>query len=255
MLTNHNNSSFLIKCITKYLIKCVSTFTALCLFAFSTLSFAAAPATHVVLAEKWINQHEHYDAAQKQAFYLGTLFPDIRYMGEVSRGDTHEKGVTLQLLLEQQSPFLKGKRLHAFVDVKREELVGKWRIYERIKTVPGQRFRATFLKFLEDEILFQKKRVPKITAYFNKVLPEELEQKVSKVSLENWHQNQKMAVSQPPSMYLAKRGAENLSFAGIPPHLLTAWSHSLKVLSKKKEMQNYVDHLLSEFDKIYKDQK
>jgi hypothetical protein len=147
------------------------------LFLFLLLLFnlvsvdAAAPVTHVLLAEKWIEYKEHYNKKEKRAFILGTLFPDIRYLGVVTRNKTHEFELTISDLEKKQSPFIKGKRLHAWVDETREALVVKWNIYSKLKSIKDQKYKATFLKLLEDEILYTQRDWQNIRHYLLTIEP------------------------------------------------------------------------------------
>lgn len=212
--------------------------------------WAAAPVTHAVLAEKWIAMHENYNDEQKRSFILGTLFPDIRYLGIVTRNQTHEKGITLQKLLETQSEFNKGKRLHAFVDKARENLVVKWKIYHRLKNVPGHR-KATFLKLVEDEILFNRKDWNEIRRFLSFLHPEEKAFGIKDEHLRKWHTNQLRAFRAPPSLYLKYLAMFGMGFAHVSPEITGIWSKLLPEYAKDPAMQEYVDNLLKEFDKIY----
>lgn len=224
------------------------------LFAFfSQALFAAAPITHAVLAEQWIALHEKYNDEQKKSFILGTLFPDIRYLKVITRDKTHEKGVTVQKLLSKQSPFTKGKRLHAFVDKEREKLVVKWKIYDKIKNVPGQRYKATFLKLLEDEILFSNKNWAEIRGYLVSIDPEEMKFGIAEQDIKRWHHNQLMAFTSAPSQYLTVMAMLDKGYGNIPAPIIKEWSKILPKYAKKKEIIHYVDNLLASLDNIFQD--
>ncbi len=225
-----------------------------CLFITST--FAAGPITHAVLADKWMAAHEQYDEEQRRDFIIGTLFPDIRYLGVISRNKTHEKGVTVSRLLEKQSAFTKGKRLHAFVDIAREKLVVKWKIYQKIKHIPGQSHKALFLKLLEDEILFAKPEFQeerqKIQKYLSYIHPEERDFDIAESALRKWHSRQSMAFSSSPSDYLSTMSFIRKSLGGVSPKILGEWSKAIEKLAQDEGMQKYVDDLVKEIDKQYK---
>jgi len=226
-------------------------FVSLILLAFINPSFAAAPVTHVVLAEHWIQHQEQYSDEQKRSFMLGTLFPDIRYLGVISRSKTHERGLTLQHLLEKQSEFNKGKRLHAFVDKQRENLVVKWKIYDRIRKVPGQKYKTTFLKLLEDEILFSTRDWSDIRQYLKTIHPEEQTYQIRDEDISRWHAQLSRAFLAPPSIYLMTLAFLNRGYGNVPPEIIKEWSQLLPELAKDKEIQNYVHALLTELDKQF----
>lgn len=217
---------------------------------FPFIAMAAAPVTHAILAEKWMDLHEHYDDDQKRSFILGTLFPDIRYLGVITRSQTHEKGVTLQKLKENQSEFTKGKRLHAFVDKAREALVVKWKIYQRLKNVPGHR-KSLFLKLLEDEILFDRQAWNDIRRYLSHLHQEERDQGIKDEDIRRWHTNQLRAFRAPPSIYLKYLSMFGLGFAKVPPEIIAKWSKLLPEYAADPKMKEYVENLVKEFDVIY----
>lgn len=226
-------------------------FVVVAFLSVSGNSFAAAPVTHAILAEKWMSAHEDYNDTEKRSFILGTLFPDIRYMGGVKRSATHEKGITVQKLKEKQNAFLKGKRLHAFVDEFREKCVVKWKMYDKIKHVPDQRHRGVFLKLLEDELLYPRQNWKQVRGYLIHIHPEERKFKIETVKIKQWHRNQSMAFSALPSDYLWHMALFNKSFAGVEPEVLNEWSKILPKLAKEPEMQQYLEKLLDAFDKVY----
>lgn len=241
------------------MLKLCTTIMLLVTCLFTNSLFAAGPITHAVLADKWIAAHENYDEEQRRDFIIGTLFPDIRYLGVISRNKTHEKGVTVSRLLEKQSAFTKGKRLHAFVDIAREKLVVRWKVYQKIKHIPGQSHKALFLKLLEDEILFSKPGYQaerqKIQNYLSYIHPEERAFDIEESALKKWHSRQSMAFSSSPSDYLATLSFVRKSLAGVSPKVLGQWSKALEKLAQDEEMQKYVDDLVKEIDKQYKRKK
>src|ERR1700730_4679760 len=127
-------------------------------FVFLANLVAAAPVTHTVLAGKWMKTNCEFSEEQKAACIVGTLFPDIRYIAKVERSKTHDKNVTLAELRAEKNAFIAGKKLHSFVDEKRAEFIDQKGIYDILTTrfkVPKEHIH-TFLKFLEDELLYKK---------------------------------------------------------------------------------------------------
>ncbi len=181
---------------------------------------------------------------------IGTLFPDIRYLGVIKRTQTHEKGVTIPKLLEKQSEFNKGKRLHAFVDKAREHLVIKWKIYQKLEHIPGQK-KATFLKLLEDEILFNNQDWKDVRRYLDYLHPEEKSFGIKDDDLRRWHKNQLRSFRAPPSVYLKYLSMFRLGFANVPADIVEIWSNLLPEYAKDPSMQEYVKNLMTEFDKIF----
>lgn len=223
----------------------------LLLFVISKSVFAAAPVTHAVLAKKWMTIDEHYNDQERASFILGTLFPDIRYLGVIERNKTHEKNVTVDRLKANQNPFIAGMWLHAFVDMEREKYVVKHNIYQKIAHVPGQQYKAMFLKLLEDEILFSKENWQDVRRYLTKLDPEEQKFEISDKDLDRWHKNQTRAFTFPPSVYLQQLVQANKGMANVPKETIDEWSKLLPKMSEEQEMQDYVNNLVKEFDVVF----
>ncbi len=90
------------------------------------------------------------DDIQTPAYWAGTLFPDIRHMGVVSRHRTHPADVTLSSLLGK-TDFYTGSRVHAWIDATREKFLREAHIKE---SLPWHPFVPHALKLIEDEFLY-----------------------------------------------------------------------------------------------------
>lgn len=103
---------------------------------------------HVVYGARLL----HYlgDKVQDPSYWAGTLFPDIRHFGIVSRKRTHIDEVTLNSLAGKDD-FETGMRVHAWVDATRERYLHDRHIKE---TLPWHPFVPHALKLVEDEILY-----------------------------------------------------------------------------------------------------
>ena len=107
--------------------------------------------THLYLGEKYCDAH-HFSEEEKEAFLVGTLFPDIRYITHLPREQTHPPTSSLMEVREGQTPFEQGVHFHVWVDNVREEFAIQSGIYEKI--IPyADGHPATLLKFIEEEIL------------------------------------------------------------------------------------------------------
>jgi hypothetical protein len=216
------------------------------LFFFGIQTFAAAPITHVFLAEKWMEVNCMFDEEQKMAFIAGNLFPDIQYLGEISRENTHEKNVTLNDINASSSPFLAGTRLHSYVDEMREALVVECQIYSYVSDV-AEGHMATLLKLVEDEILFDRIASLSLSTSFSNVFEEELTKGVSAKTVQKWHQFLILYFSLRPSQLLEKLVKSNQPFLNIPSQTIKLWSHILPQLAQKEELINYVEKLEEAF--------
>jgi len=70
--------------------------------------------THIVLTSKVFDQT--FVKFNKSEFYIGTIFPDIRYLGVIDRAKTHFADVTLDSVLGAKTSFLAGLLFHNLVD-------------------------------------------------------------------------------------------------------------------------------------------
>lgn len=142
----------------------------------------AAPATHIVLAEKL---HSRYFPNKDKAPYIvGTSFPDVRYLGVIDREKTHYHGLSIKEI-QSENPFNAGLKLHSLVDEIREDFVKHRKLYDLF---PESQLCIQAVKFFEDRVLYHK--IPdwnKNLSYFENVFPEELEYGISDKDINKWH--------------------------------------------------------------------
>ncbi len=137
---------------------------------------------HVVYAARLLTHLG--TAVTTPAYWLGTLFPDIRHLGVVSRQRTHTKESTLQTLLGQND-FQTGMRVHAWIDRTREQFLNNHHIKEQL---PWHPFVPFALNLLEDELLYDHfddwNLIVKTLATTN---PEEQHYCNSLPTIQTWH--------------------------------------------------------------------
>jgi hypothetical protein len=137
--------------------------------------------THIALAK---NAQKLISHSTDKDFMMGTVFPDIRYLGVIDRSKTHLHG-TLEEVLKEKNNFLAGMKFHALVDHVREKYMIENGIYDFI---PKSKLITQSLKCAEDVLYYEKvKNWPEIVSYFNEIKPEELEFGISKEDLARWH--------------------------------------------------------------------
>ncbi|MBI5139935.1 MAG: zinc dependent phospholipase C family protein [Candidatus Vogelbacteria bacterium] len=139
--------------------------------------------THIVLSERVAD--ELFPRFNRKDFLIGTVFPDIRYLGVIPREKTHFVGLSLADVLAETNSFMAGMKYHSLVDTVREAYVVRNDIYNKI---PASKFNTQALKTFEDEILYEKvSGWDKAAGYFNSVLPEEREFGIKEENLKKWH--------------------------------------------------------------------
>ncbi len=211
---------------------------------------AAAPLTHLVLAEKFLEKLASSNEIEEQPFIVGNMFPDIRCLGEISREETHEVGVTVEEVVRSPSSFVAGVRLHSLVDEVRENLVVKWKIYDCIEQFE-EKHKATLLKLIEDEILYDQTNPEYFAHFLDIILEEEMSMGIPLKTHQTWHLYLQRYLSQKPSELLSALSETHRGFLDIPPSTIQMWSNLLPKLSEQEYLQNYVDDLLSHFSEIF----
>ena len=231
------------------------TFSIIILSSFMcTNSYAAAAGMHVVLANKWLEvQEKKYSDEDKAAFIVGTLFPDIRYLGTVKRSSTHEENINNKVIKNTKNMFIAGKRLHAFVDIEREIFAEKYGIYNH---TPGKTYKqkVKFLKLLEDEIIWNKFNQLKTVEQLNYPLfVEEKNQNVSSLELMSWRMVLKYYFARKPSETFldSKTAIEKLSLR-IAAKDLDDMLPTLRSLSLDPIFIDYTNSLVSHMEELFK---
>jgi len=215
-------------------------------------AFTASPLFHAIIAEKWLAAFEDYNEEDKQAFFLGTLFPDIRYSAGLPRTATHEPGFTLEEIRAIQDPFLKGMRVHVFVDEEREIFFSKQKALHFYDAIPGDR--VLHLKFLEDEILYSMREEVAplyISNYLQHIDKSELKFNIPLEILQNWHQLNKDYLSMRPSDALAKLIASHRGYANISVEITQVFYEVMCQFRENPQAVEYVSSAIAEFDKIF----
>lgn len=213
-------------------------------------SFAAAPATHLFFAQMWLDTHPYYATDDRVAFFIGTEFPDIRYLGTISRKQTHEKNVTIEMIKSSSSPFISGMRVHVFLDIKRKSFVAKSHLFDAFTDIPKKNH-MFFLKLLEDEIYWNRIDTQLILNSLPTTLIEEVEQGVDKETVEKWHLSLMKYFKQKPSTYLKILSENGEGFLSVDAETIKCWAEVLPIYAKKqifvKYSENLVDYMKVQF--------
>lgn len=102
------------------------------------------PLSHIAYASKL---RTGFADEAAPAFWIGSVFPDIRHIGIVKKTDTHHP-VARESLAGVTDPFTLGTEFHNWLDIRREELAGSVGLYASDPPWPLK----TATKFLEDEL-------------------------------------------------------------------------------------------------------
>lgn len=142
----------------------------------------AGEVVHVVYGARILSYLK--DKVKGPSYWTGTLFPDIRHLGIVSRHHTHPKDVSLESLVGEDD-FHTGIRVHAWVDSTREKFLSDRNMKE---TLPWHPFVPHAIKLLEDELVYDKYNDWNlIHRSLNTVLSEEIYYVNSEQYIRQWH--------------------------------------------------------------------
>lgn len=146
----------------------------------------AAPITHIVLANKIYKKY--FEDKDPQRFFVGTSFPDIRYLGGITREETHTNGLKISQLQILDS-FEAGLKFHSLVDEIREAYVLDQGVYEIFEVKNKDVWvKQASIKVLEDYLLYDEiSDWDKYLTYFSSVLKEEISYGIKTDAIKKWH--------------------------------------------------------------------
>jgi hypothetical protein len=216
---------------------------AISFLLFTVHAFAAAPIVHIFLAQEFAKKHPQTSV---EAFYRGSVFPDIRYIAHVPRAVTHENNVSIALVLEAKTSFHAGCLFHSYVDDERANIVEQWHIAEHlVKTYHlPQRHLDTFIKYVEDALLTEKLKDPLDTHFLTSFGKEELKPFLTKPLLKKWYALLLHYCSQPLEASFMER---NSYFIGLPETTLSQWEEALPQIKKDPVFTAYLNAMLHFF--------
>lgn len=142
------------------------------------------------------------DKISDARYWAGTLFPDIRHLGLVSRHRTHAQAVGLQNIIGKND-FETGMRAHAWVDATRETY---WREQNMKETLPWHPFVPHALKLLEDELVYDSfQDWDNVRQTLDQIYEEELYYVDSKEHVRRWHDILQRYLAKRPDVDSRKR--------------------------------------------------
>jgi hypothetical protein len=146
----------------------------------------AAPVGHIICALALLN-NSAIKMSDPENFFIGTSFPDIRYVANLDRKTTHKlKENNLSYVLKAPTSFEGGRRFHVLVDKKREEHMRNNNAY---RFVENNNFKSHMLKMVEDKILFDRLKNTNFNAQkiFTNINEEERSYGLDDRVLKGWH--------------------------------------------------------------------
>lgn len=168
----------------------------------------AAPITHIILAEKVFDRY--FSGFSKEKFFVGTSFPDIRYLCGINRGETHFVNPSPEDI-KNADDVKAGMIFHSFVDEKREAFMQANGVYQLI---PRTISYIQALKFLEDEVLYDRiSDWPLIASFMDTITPEESKYPIKQEDIARWHKVLKFYFLQKPDIEIRKKLLKEIDFS------------------------------------------
>lgn len=205
----------------------------------------AAPATHIVLAEKLFEKY--FSDKDKTSYVVGTSFPDIRYLGVIDRKKTHYHNVKISEIIKENS-FKAGVKLHSLVDEVRESFMKKQKLYSLFPESP---LLTQGVKFFEDRVLYDRGSDWKtLLSCFDNVLPQELEYGITTKDVQRWHSLLAKILSHKP-------GDEDVVFfvseIGKPPQMAEEIIKIVNGVKKKESAEKIINEFYDNFETLFLD--
>jgi len=185
----------------------------------------ASEITHVVLGKKLFDRH--FRDRNEKEFFLGTVFPDIRYISDLRRKETHLTDVTLEEVVQEKEAFFVGFKTHSLVDWARMRFIYRHpslfktvkdvlNLEDEISSLPRRkRINLSYaLKFLEDEVLYPKiKDWQKYIHFLDQILPQERSFGLPEETIKRWHLMLQDYFSQKPNEGIRRKYCRAMGFS------------------------------------------
>src|SRR3989339_34370 len=201
----------------------------------------AFPIAHIVLAEKVFGRF--FKDKNKKEFFVGTLFPDIRYFKIIEREKTHFRGLFLADL-EKETAFNAGLKFHSILDQVREMFIEENDVYSFCPE-SGQIKRS--LKALEDEIFYPLlENWPEYAGYLTEVLPEETAFGVEEKTVKKWHTLIREYLLEPPS----EQSRQELFGLGFPNETVREINETVAKIKTDEKVTGILKKMYRNFETL-----
>lgn len=209
---------------------------------------AAAPLTHLFFADLFCDLQK-IPELEKKLILRGSTFPDIYYITKKPREKTHKTELSLEEIILCNNAFEKGCLIHNYIDIIRAKIVDKKNLFNLIENISFGH-KSLLLKFIEDELLFEKIDSCKYQNIFMKpIYRDEINTGIEKEFIDKFNQSLYLYLGQKPSELFAFLAHENYTLFGIEPKILKIWSESIPKLAKNPKIENYFFQLIEDLKK------
>lgn len=202
----------------------------------------AAPITHIALTAKIFDTF--FKDKVKRDFFIGTCFPDIRYLKVIEKEKTHFKDLSLADL-KSESSFISGLKFHSILDIAREKFIVENDTYS---LCPQSKYITHSLKLLEDELYYDE--IGDFSEYINclnEVLPDEINMGVSEKDIKKWHMLQTQYFQAKPSN---KSITDFMVAINFTQEAIEEIFKNVRIMKKNKEIISILKKLYKNFDTL-----
>lgn len=202
----------------------------------------AGPIGHIVLTAKIFDTF--FGHLSKKDFFIGTCFPDIRYLRVIEREKTHFNRVSLHKI-QNKSSFMAGVQFHSLVDDVREKYMDIHSIYSLL---PKSNYITQAVKIYEDELYSSSiNDWNEYRDYLNEILPEQLNFGIQREAIHRWH-----SLLQQYFAHGSNRSSVQLLCAefGFPDEVVTEIFNSIAVIKSNEDVQHIIHSFYENFHSL-----
>ncbi len=202
----------------------------------------ATPITHIALTEKIFDKF--FKDKERKDFFIGTLFPDIRYLKVIDRYKTHYRGISIADLKNDES-FSAGVKFHSILDQARENFIVENDTY---LLGPKSKYITQSLKILEDEIYYQHIANWSIYInYLNEILQSEKDYGITEKDLEKWHSLLQQYFQSPPDEHTIIEFTRGIGFSDEAAQEI---NENIVIMRANKKIIQIIKNLYKDFDSL-----
>jgi len=202
----------------------------------------ASPITHIALTEKIFDKF--FKDKIRKDFFIGTSFPDIRYLKVIDRNKTHYDDLSISNLGNDKS-FLAGVKFHSILDHAREKFIVKNDTYS---LCPKSKYITQSLKISEDEIFYEHvKNWDLYINYLNKILQVEKDYGIAEKDLEKWHSLLQQYFKKPPDRDAVRDFTLGIGFT---EEIADEINENIAAMRANKKIINIIKNLYKNFDSL-----
>lgn len=200
----------------------------------------ATPITHIAITQKVFDRI--FSEKSKKEFYIGTSFPDIRYLWVIERDITHFD-LTPLCNFENYSSFEAGLRFHSNVDIIRENFMIENNLY---KLCPNSKYIKQSVKVLEDIIFYDFiDDWSSVISYFDDKLSYEMKYWIDDIYIGRWHQILQKYFSNRPNSISIKNFIQDI---GLSWNVADEINLNIDLIKTNEQILNILRDFYYQFD-------